>query len=327
MGGVYMKLGFKKEMHWTQRVGILDNEICPLIPKNLDEWLEITVETTEDNQGGFTPVIVEPNTEPRPDPAMMALVLYDETMIEETANNAVLRPNPKVIEIPPNSRRPSCLSRILTSLALVGIVTLIGYGAYIFGRSSATQISPQVQVVTATFPPTSMGSPVPLFTETSIPLPTFTPKATSTPIPTKTPKEYYDEEEAVLLKNGIYMFLNKDFTTSGGPCGKPKIGFGVVIVFEDTISEQFLIRFNSGDFRARDNLGNEYRLSQIGVSGAGFCSDPIGIPLEYTMTYGYWRAYIAMQFEGQVPLEATDIFITADWISGVGPITFKKSIN
>ncbi|MBV5342639.1 hypothetical protein JZU68_03165, partial [bacterium] len=33
MGGVYTKLGFSKEMHWTKRWEILKTEVCPLVPK------------------------------------------------------------------------------------------------------------------------------------------------------------------------------------------------------------------------------------------------------------------------------------------------------
>jgi len=157
--------------------------------------------------------------------------------------------------------------------------------------------------------------------------PTFTASPLPTILPTTTPKQYYDQGESVVLKDGIYMSLSDEFLTEGGPCGIPKPGFGVKIVIENTIDQQYLIRFNSSDFHAVDDLGNKYKLVYIGNNGDGFCDVPIGVPSEYTMSWGYWTSYIPLSFQGQIPLQATYILITADWISGIGPIVFRKDIN
>lgn len=316
MSNVYKKLGFQKEMHWTKRAEILEKEICPKLPKDLKD-LDIKEEIEAS---------VEPKTQPKPDPEMLALVLYDEKQIEAIPNASLTPPVRETIVIQEPSKGVRTFRRFIFALIAAVILSLLGIFIYNLGLSAIPKQQVQTIIITATFPPTQAVANAPLSTNTPVPAIINTPVPTIAPPPTAAPKGYLDEGEVVFLKDGIYMYLSDRFTTVGGPCGKPDPGFGVIIVFENEISEQYLIRFNSGDFQAIDDLGNEYELEEVGISGAGFCSDRPGIPLEYTMDYGYFKVYLAMRFKGQVPLEAKYIFITAKWINGIGPTTFRKSI-
>ena len=319
MGGAYTKLGFSKDMHWTKRWEILKSEVCPRLPKNIDDWQPV-IEITE----GITEEIRE---EPV-NPDIKALVLYDEQMIEAEKEKSLLPPKPQEpIIIKTNGKKspkPSCLSRIILAVFFIVVIAGVGYAAYMFGRG-ATPV-PQIVVVTATLPPateTPLPTVTPEFTNTPVPTLTFTPEPTFTPLPTETPKGYYDQGEDVLLKEGVYAFLSEKFRVAGQVfCMKPDNGFGVTIFFKNTTNDQFNLRFDADSFHAVDDLGNKYPL--IG-SGVWYCEGNHGIQEDVVTSYGS-EIFISITFRGVPPLDAKYIFITADQISGVGPITFRKSI-
>lgn len=336
MGRVYVKFGFIEEMPRTERLKVIFEVFWPLMQelekkqevveaesvKTLPESVSREVVTGEE-------VIETPDDIP---PSVQKMVEEDEYGLVH------MKPAPLVAQPPPpiiNGRRTRWLGWLIGGVVLG---TCLGAGVvYMVLRSGNGPIPfiPQLTPPAIPFdisgtPPTSKiltQSPVVIVvTATLLPSGTILPTDTATFEPTPIPKTYYDQGEMVTLKDGIYMSLSDEFLTEGGPCGKPDPGFGVKIVVQNQIDEQFLVRFNTGNFHSRDNLGNEYKLVAIGNNGDGFCNQPIGVPSEYTMSWGYWTSYIPMQFKGQVPLEATYILITADWISGVGPIVFRKDL-
>ena len=81
-------------MHWTKRVQILEKEVCPKLPKDLKDWNFIEE----------TPSSLTVTEEPKPDPTMMALVLYDEMAREEEQKKN--DQEPPVIEIYPARQLP-----------------------------------------------------------------------------------------------------------------------------------------------------------------------------------------------------------------------------
>jgi len=252
-------------------------------------------------------------------------------MVDED-DPAIVRYEPKPLVPPPPPARRGCLSVGV----VLGVVLGICFGGTAVYLVLRTVLAPAVADTTEapalpppTFEPATAAAEAPVAE-----IPTQTPfvvvvTATSHPAtqaPAPSPKPYYNQGEAVVLKDGIYMKLQEGFNSAGGSCGKPEPGFGVQIWVENTTEGQFLVRFNSSDFHAADNLGTQYRLVQIGVNQSGFCSDPIGVPLEYNLTNITDWTRITMQFEGQIPLDATYLLITADWISGVGPTVFRKEL-
>src|SRR5262245_25880419 len=68
MSSAYRKLGFNKQMHWTQRKKILEEDICPKLRDIREEIVE---------------EVPQLQPELQPDPEMLAIVLFDESKNEE----------------------------------------------------------------------------------------------------------------------------------------------------------------------------------------------------------------------------------------------------
>lgn len=307
MSTVYVKLGFNKEMHWTKRRDILDKDVCPRLPKDLKDW-EFREEIKENKE----------------DAQMMALVLYDEMRIIETAKE-----EPPLVII--RNEKPSLPVRV-ARYSLFGIlvclaITVIAYYAFKLGSELVSSAPPkQVTVIVTTTPPPALTPPTssPIVpTDTLIP-PTDTPLPTFTLAPTNTPKPYYEEGEGALLAQDVYAILGKDFSGAGDSCGSIREGFAVHIHIRNDSGSQFTLRFNTGAFRAVDDVGTNYKLV---VSFVPFYDNPpLGTDsLSYIGTSG-GDPYICLHFEGKIPLQAKYFLITADWLSGVGPVTFKKDL-
>jgi hypothetical protein len=200
----------------------------------------------------------------------------------------------------------------------VGLV--VGYGAYQLGKRSLVP-PPAITAVTQVInvlPPTSLPSPISSPTVTFVP--TETP--TETPLPTETPKPYYNQGEAFKLKDDVIAYLNQSFNAPNGTCAEEVNDFGVSIQVVNQSSNQFLLRFNTNSFHATDDVGTEYSL--VGSGMPNYVEKP-GLDVNYQMTGGEQR-YICVLFKGKIPLKATYLLITADWLSGVGPVTFRKDI-
>jgi len=214
MVGVYTKLGFSKDMHWSKRRDILENEVCPLIPKNLDDWEPIktfrkkitdeVIQETREDSGVAEPVeeiteepLVEA-TETDADPEMMALVLYDEAKLQEadledTKPRKVVPASPPVIVIP---SKPPIIKRfgaLIRLVLLILVLCIVGSFAYYLGRGSTSPTQPVV--ITATFPPAANPS------DTALPIASeaFTPTITLAPIPTFTAMPTYTSKPTISL--------------------------------------------------------------------------------------------------------------------------------
>ncbi len=177
MSNVYLKLGFDKKMHWTKRVEILEKEICPQLPKDIENWkVEEEVSATE-----------EPETQSEADPEMMALVLYDEKQIETVKNASIIPPVKETIVIKERTKSQKTFGRFVFSILAAVILSLLGLFVYNLGRG--TTPAPQIVIITATFIPVT-DTPLPtetsaIPTDTPIPTPTATPIPTNTPVPTE----------------------------------------------------------------------------------------------------------------------------------------------
>ena len=173
MSTVYSKLGFEKSMHWTKRRDILKNEICPRLPKSIDDWQplkEITEEIRE---------------EPMPDPEMMALVVYDEMEIEKEENKALIPPKPiKPIVIIDEEKKDKWKNFRRIFFAVVSLIVLLGVAYFTYGLNRGATPAPQIVVITATFPPIT-DTPLPTATSV-IPTDTLVPTDIPTPVPTNT---------------------------------------------------------------------------------------------------------------------------------------------
>lgn len=189
MSNVYSKLGFDKNMHWTKRVEVLEKEICPLLPKDLNNW--------KPTEG--IPALEEPDII-TPDPEMLALVLFDEKQIEEVKNKAIVPPVRETIIIKEQSRVQKTFRRFVFALLAALILSVLVLFVYNLGRGATS--APQIIVVTATPIPateTPLATATSVFTETPLPTYTFTPLPTNTLLPTATP--FVPPEDGVLFED------------------------------------------------------------------------------------------------------------------------------
>lgn len=175
MSNIYKKLGFDEDMHWTKRVEVLDDQFCDQFlalvgddEKNLESWIP-----DEDEQ------------EPKSDPEMYALVIYDEMRaLELRGEKALVKPEPikfkddfgskAIIRIEEMRRRNRRRTLFLSIFALI----LVFIALYIGYRIGQGDIS--VDLV-----PTE--TPTQTITEENIEAPPDTPELTITLEPTHTP--------------------------------------------------------------------------------------------------------------------------------------------
>jgi|SRR6266511_2191191 len=118
------------------------------------------------------------------------------------------------------------------------------------------------------------------------------------------------------------MSIAKNFSAKGGACDNVFMDFGVGIIVKNNSNEQFLLRFNSSSFHAVDDVGTVYTLAGSGMQNS---LAPLGVDINYTMLPNQ-QGTICVDFNGKIPLPATYLLITEDWINGVGPITFRKDL-
>jgi hypothetical protein len=179
--------------------------------------------------------------------------------------------------------------------------------------------------ITVVITATSLPSPTPADTSPAVPTtaPIDTPLPTETKVmPTFTAKPYYNQGEAVPLKDKVHMYMGDEFNSAGGPCSAGDLGFGLSLYVNNSSSDQFILRFNTGSFHATDNVGTEYELSKAWIPFTT-TSDLLGTDVSYQLRN---ENRICLIFKGQIPLQANYLLITADFISGVGPTVFRKDI-
>jgi hypothetical protein len=219
MGGVYTKLGFSKEMHWTKRWEILKTEVCPLVPKNLDDWQPV-IEITEGSRE-------EIREEPVVNPEIKALVLYDEKMIEAEKEKSLIPPKPKeTIVIRDLTKGQKTFRRFVFALLAAVIISFLGIVVYNLGRGATP--APQIIIITTTPIPTSTETPTPLATVTPLPTITFTPEPTFTPLPTAT--EFIPPEDGILSEDN---FESGDLSAWTQVNGKWLVSNGQLTAFGD----------------------------------------------------------------------------------------------
>jgi len=154
MSRVYFKLGFEKSMHWSKRVKILEEEVCPKLPKNVDDW---------------TPAPKTPT--PRPNPEMLALVLYDEQQMAKRDVVEGEEVHEPIVITRPQPTAKTGGSRNTGLIALILVVGLcIGAGITYLALRQIPTPSPTV----ATHPTTLPVKPAAIPTNTRIP---FVPPA------------------------------------------------------------------------------------------------------------------------------------------------------
>lgn len=214
MSSVYAKLGFNKEMHWTKRREILENEVCPRLPKDLKDWKfeEPKAEITEES-------IVETKEELKADPQMIALVLYDEMAIQEESKEKtsnITKVESPVIIIP-NRDGPNpfvlFLRRVILLIIVVGVLGSVGYIAYWFGKNSVNAPIAITQVITQVLPqPTN---PPVLVATTVAPTTTLipTPLSTDTPAPSAT-AAFVPPADGILFQDNFSNGISPDWTNS-----------------------------------------------------------------------------------------------------------------
>lgn len=204
MSTVYTKLKFDKSMHWTKRVEILEKDICPNLPKDIENWkFKEEISATE-----------EPKTQPKADPEMLALVLYDEKQLVAINERSVI-PIKEEIVIPPPPKKISYWRVYLILFVVAVLLGVVGYFSYNLGKRNT--LVPVVIVVTATPLPatdTPVFTSTPVSTDTSLPTLTATPLPTSTAIPTAT--TFIPPEDGVLFEDTFDSQINPSWTQSFG---------------------------------------------------------------------------------------------------------------
>jgi hypothetical protein len=240
-------------------------------------------------------------------------------------------PDPK-LNTGQTSRPPVELRRNFVPFILIGLFALgVGLvtGGYLVYRflPQSPAIVPPTQTNAVTIPsvltqtiPQSPTLPLPTPVVPTIP-PTDTPLP-PTAFPTNTPKAYYAQGEAAVLRDNVFAQIADAFIGAGTSCNKPGMDFGVRIKISNNSSDEFVVRFNTSSFHATDDLNTQYSLYASSFFNQ---NSPLGIDLYGQLAGGQW-VDICVAFKGKIPLQATYILVTADFISGVGPMTFRKDI-
>jgi hypothetical protein len=163
---------------------------------------------------------------------------------------------------------------------------------------------------------------IPASSETPLVSPTevgVTPLASATPAPleeTPTPKPYYEAGESAILRNGVTISLDPALQEFNGGCISPEVGFVMRLLITNRSGEPFLIRFDPQAFTATDDTGQVYELTGSGIN---ICN-AVGPQTYQSKT----ENALYMRFEGEIPLNATYIEITAE-VSGE-KFVFRKEL-
>jgi hypothetical protein len=204
---------------------------------------------------------------------------------------------------------------IAVFVVMAGVITYL-----LLNRPNPQQL---VLVITATPNPISVIVPtsIPTLVPTAVPT-NILPTATLQPTPTLKP--YYLANEATYLREGISIYLEPDFKSEGFVgCDTPKPGFVVALQIANNNDVNFTARFDAFGFSAVDNTGKTYKLV---ASGFYFCSIDPGIRSSDLAPGSNAEYQVILAFSGQIPLEATQIFITINSISGSPTLVFRKDL-
>ncbi len=315
-----MYLGFPtdpKVMHSSEKARRLEEDYFPVLekltgkdPSTLDDWPRKAKKLAQ-----VSPKLEQTHTlppEPSPD--------LDQKPRPVEQNKEQERPKET-----PNRRRLAIIGGITLVLccllALAGL-TLFEIPRFLPKSTIASTFPASTQVITEVLPQTPfpsliLPSPSPI-------VPTDTPTITPPPneIPTNTQKAYYMEGEALVLKDNVFAGVKSDFGYRGGPCDQVPMDFAIRIYVRNNSNSEFLLRFNTSAFHAVDDVGTQYKLVESGLQNH---NEPLGVDVSYPFTPGRQQD-ICVAFKGQIPLQATYILVTADFISGVGPVTFRKDL-
>jgi hypothetical protein len=210
----------------------------------------------------------------------------------------------------------------VVAIICIGIVAAVAVAYRLYQNPPALPASANTPYDYHQVQPSPTISPVVPSKATDIPVPTSSQSEAPTAIPfaSSTPKPYYDEGEAAVIKDGVYVSLDQQFNALGLECGTPPTSFGVRLRIDNNTGKEFILRYDSGAFHAVDDLGNPYELKAVGVGGRG-CHDPLGVSIQYPVGLSVW---LFLEFSGQAPLDASSYFITAERLSGAGPFVFRK---
>jgi hypothetical protein len=292
MSTAYRKLGFNSSMHWTQRKKILEKEICPRLPKDIEGWVpkQETIEET------------------REDPEMLSLVLYDEaklTTIEgEVVEGPIIlkpRPTPLITKVAVAGAGGTAVLGVICLAVLVAL--------YLLRPLWQPQAVPIVQ-------PTRTMRPQATVAPTDAP-PPVEPTRTEVPFPTEAFKDFYELDEPAPLAENVYIKLtgNDLDNASEGFCYRPsdQQGFVLSLYIDNRSNSTFLAKYDGSFFHATDDVGTQYQLY-----GAGYpsCYPPSG-PKTFQVFPTDTTKGIVMYFKGQIPFEAKYLILTVDYLSGV----------
>ena len=236
-----------------------------------------------------------------------------------------------VIEIP-SSRllpgpRPHPIVRLLryvifTLVALV-VFSVVVYFAYTLGLSKIVPLAPlssPTPYPTYTPAPTYTIEPTLAITDTAI---VIIPAISATPAP-PTDIPTYPEDVAAFIDGPSYIALRRNFNNPNGTCGYTGMDWGVAFdVVNDNASGGFLMRFNNAQFSATDDVGTQYQLYKAGFSNN--IPSILGKDFNEQIIYHY-PTVLCVNFQVPFSPQATYILIRAEWISGIGPIIFRKNL-
>jgi DNA-binding CsgD family transcriptional regulator len=263
MSNVYRKLDFKKEMHWKKRKEILEHEVCPSLKKLLENEPEITLE--------------QPTKEPEipPDPQMLAIVLFDEMMIEEYKKNPLVTvpppfippppPPPPLIIPPPPNPIIKRIRLLIYSIVLIAAISAIVFYAYRLGQQAQiplptvpAQLQPSTNtpIPLSTATSTSQPTDTPIPTLTSTPQPSATPQPTQTPLPTATKSPLGLAKGDSLSDNRVTLLLqdiqyNKNYDGVGARIAPVSFFFD----FTNHSGDVLLLQLTGDNFITTDNTG------------------------------------------------------------------------
>jgi hypothetical protein len=226
--------------------------------------------------------------------------------------------NEPSIEHPPRPNPPrNRLSRLIVGILFLGVLAVLGYifwprpNPAIPTPTQRTIISPSRTPQVLLNLPTSEPNVVIADTLEPSQIP-----------PTHAPKAYYNQGEAVVFKPDVYMYLDDGFSRQNSSCGGVGMEWGVAVYIKNESDSEFNLRFNTGGFSAKDDTGTTYPLFGSGLANSGYTN---GLDKTQQMRPKS-EQHICIAFNGEIPLSANHIDITADFISGVGPVTFRKDI-
>lgn len=321
MSNVYAKLGFKKEMHHSQRKIILEERFCPVLQKGIQNIVRVKNLREDTEAFQFWPP--DP-PEPKPDPVGLILV-KQEYEIEKTIiidnGQQPLKPPPQLPPQPPP--RPRRWPYIVIALIIVAGVS------YYLGTRSGDDETVPVVVEESPIPEEQIILPVPtsppIETEAVEVIPSDTPLPTDTIVPTDTPIS--DEQipppgttipfEDSFSKSGITVWLN-DFEYNEFK----EITFRINIRNER--SNDYLLRFRPNVFSVTDNLGKTYKLwSSIGMSLDKLEIKTIspGASIYIDLETTHWK------FIGEIDPSVTQIFVHASELAGMQDLHWVYSLE